>query len=290
MRDEDLSRSAAETFTALGSYYRVAILEALARRGEPMQFSELMEALGVSDSGQLNYHLTKLTGDFVEHRGDTYELTIQGAKITSSILASRYVREDVEYSVAVDGTCTHCGARDLVLEQVGQQAIVRCRSCNRRRFRKGATTGLWDERPPDEVPAALDRIAWAEIDLATGHVCPFCHSAMTPRVAENDWESELYDIYDLEVLAVYDCDLCTNWKQLPHGLVAWRHPEVRSFHRDHDIDPDTRRCWEIEQATDERYLSVERDPYEVEVRFPLDVETCSVTFDERNEIVQVTRE
>lgn len=289
--DDERPESAAEAFQQISDGFRVALLHELARAGEPLKFSELLSALDSPDSGRLNYHLNKLTGTYVAREDGTYRLTIQGAKVVSSILASRYFDVEAEYATPAEGECYECGAADLVLEQTGQQARVRCRACGRRQFRKSVSTALWRHRDPETVPAALDRIVWAELELAVGGVCEYCRSAMTPRVAENDWDAEDYVIQGFDVVAVYECELCTNWKISPHGLVAWLHPEVRSFHRDHGIDPGEVTCWQIDQAMDARYTTVlAEDPYEVEVRFPVDDAECRVTFDERNEVTGVVRE
>lgn len=291
MDDDRSVRSAAEAFQQISNEFRVRILHELARAGGALQFSELLDALDDPDSGWLNYHLNELTGTYVARADGEYGLTIQGAKVVSSILASRYVDRDAEYETPAEGDCYACGADELWLEQTGQQAKVRCRECGQRQFRKSVSTALWERRDPEDVPAALDRIVWSELELAANHVCEYCRSSMTPRVAENDWDTESYVIQGFDVVAVYDCDLCTNWKISPHGLVAWLHPEVRAFHRERGIDPDDVRSWQIDQSMDARYTTVTaEDPCEVEVRFPVGDAECRVTFDDRNEVVNVVRE
>lgn len=291
LEDDDSVHSAARAFQQIGNEFRIAILGELARRSEPVHFSELLDALDEPDSGRLNYHLNQLKGTYVAGEDGAYRLTIQGAKVVSSILASRYTEEDATYSVPVDGDCWVCGATDLLLEQVGQQAIVRCRECDRRQFRKSTSPAIWRHRDPEDVPAALDRVVWAELELAADGVCAYCQSAVTPRVAENRWESDLYGLYDFDVVAVFECELCTNWKLAPYGMLAWLHPEVRAFHREHGVDPDAVRCWQLDQARDVRFTTVvSEDPHEVEVRFPVGDDECRVTFDDRNEVVSVVRE
>lgn len=287
--DSDVG-SAASTFHLLSNEFRVSILRELARHDGALKFSELRAALGDVDSGRLNYHLKELVGPFVDRGEGAYALTVQGNKIVSSILASRYVDAEVTYSVPVSGTCYDCGAADLELEQTGQQAFVRCTVCERDQFRKSVTAVLWEHRDREAVPDALDRVFWSDLELATNRVCRYCQSTMTPRVAENDWESELYSIYDFDVLAVYDCELCTNWYLASYGLVAWLHSDVRSFHREFGIDPETVKCWQVDQGMDPQYTSVlSTDPYEIAVRFSLDDAECRVTFDDQNEVVSVHR-
>lgn len=292
MNQDDSIRTAAEAFKAIGNELRVAILRELARSDEPLSFSELLDALDERDSGRLNYHLQQLTGRYVTRTEGDYRLTINGERIVSSVLASRYVEAEAEYSVAVAGSCYDCGTSDLQLEQRGEQAMVVCRDCGTKQFRKSVLPELWKRRDPEAVPEALDRIVWKDIEFAVNGLCGYCHSVMTPRVAEDRWERDahLYGFYDFDVVAVHECERCTNWKYTPYGLLAWLHPRVRSFHRERGVDPDAVRCWQIDQAKDARYTSVDStDPYEIEVRFPVDDAECRVVFDDRNEVERVVQ-
>lgn len=293
MSEDESIRTAAEAFKAVGHEVRVGVLYELAQRGEPLAFSALMEALELEDSGRLNYHLGKLVGRFVSSTEEGYRLTIHGEKLISSILGGRYLEEAADYSVRVDGTCYRCEAADLMLEQRGEQAIVYCRECDTKQFRKAVSPELWKAREPSTVPAALDRIVWADIEFAVHGLCGYCQSTMTPRVAENRWErdGDLYGFYDFDVVAVHECDQCTNWKYTPYGLLAWRHPDVRHFHRALGVEPTDVKCWQIAQAKDARYTSVEAtDPYAVMVRFPRDGAECRVHFDDTNEVARVVQE
>lgn len=72
----------ADAFAALSDSNRVAILEALWEAdGHEASFSDLRSAVGMRDSGQFNYHLGKLTDQFVRQTDDgTYALSVDGER------------------------------------------------------------------------------------------------------------------------------------------------------------------------------------------------------------------
>ena len=72
----------AEAFSVVGNETRLAILEALwAAPERPVTFSELRSRVGMADSAQCNYHLYRLTGQFV---AKTTTATTSGAPVGRS--------------------------------------------------------------------------------------------------------------------------------------------------------------------------------------------------------------
>ena len=88
--DETLS----ESLALLSDERRVAIVRELAAAGAvpgstvTISFSELLERVGIRDSGQFNYHLGRLRGRFVDRTDDGYRLTPTGAAVGETILGS----------------------------------------------------------------------------------------------------------------------------------------------------------------------------------------------------------
>jgi DNA-binding transcriptional ArsR family regulator len=81
----------ADAFALIGNETRLSILEALWEADEqPMRFSELNEAVGMRDSAQFNYHLSKLTDQYIRKTDDGYELRTAGAKVVRAILAGSF--------------------------------------------------------------------------------------------------------------------------------------------------------------------------------------------------------
>ena len=98
-----------EGFEVLGNETRMEILRALGEAGEPLQFSELRERVGVRDSGQLNYHLERVVGQFVRKRGRLRSARRAGAWSRSS--SSGVVTETpVVEPTRIDHPCHYCGS------------------------------------------------------------------------------------------------------------------------------------------------------------------------------------
>ena len=87
----------ADTFAIVGEESRLAILEALWRLDAPAAFSDLRAEVGTRDSAQFNYHLGKLTDQFVHKTDAGYELRTAGERIVQAILAGSFTqRPDVK--------------------------------------------------------------------------------------------------------------------------------------------------------------------------------------------------
>jgi len=98
-----------EVFAALSDDTRVAILRALWDADEQvLSFSELREAVGIRDSGQFNYHLGKLVGQFVRETDDGYTLTRAGIQINGAIEAGAYTVEASLDPIDLDSPCPTC--------------------------------------------------------------------------------------------------------------------------------------------------------------------------------------
>ena len=127
-----------ELLALLGNETRMAIMRALwaefefagyvTGRREGHSFSELLEATGVTDSGNFNYHLGELTGVLVADREDGYVLTPLGYNLMQSI--DRY--DSFAYTTlderAAETPCPYCGG-DLVVAYRREIVSVRCRDC-----------------------------------------------------------------------------------------------------------------------------------------------------------------
>jgi len=89
---------------------RVSILRTLAEAGEPLSFSELRRAVGVSDGGRFNYHLSLVCEHFAREVEDGYELDDAGARLVTAAdveIAGNEAREAVEPDP--ETPCPVCG-------------------------------------------------------------------------------------------------------------------------------------------------------------------------------------
>lgn len=76
----------ASQFDLLSDESRLQIIGALYRTGsrsptETLPFSAIFDRTGIADTGQFNYHLRRLRGQFVEKAADGYYLTPAGTVV-----------------------------------------------------------------------------------------------------------------------------------------------------------------------------------------------------------------
>jgi DNA-binding transcriptional ArsR family regulator len=127
-----------ELLALLGNETRMAIMRALwaefefadyvTERRDGHSFSELLEATGVTDSGNFNYHLGELSGVLVADHEDGYVLTPLGYNLMQSIdRYDSFAYTTLEERVA-DDPCPYCGG-DLAVAYRREVVSVRCRDC-----------------------------------------------------------------------------------------------------------------------------------------------------------------
>lgn len=83
----------------------MAILQTLAEADDPVSFSELRDRVGVSDSGQFNYHLGKLDGHFVEAAEKGYQLRQPGRWVVGALLTGAVTHDPTVDRATVDFDC-----------------------------------------------------------------------------------------------------------------------------------------------------------------------------------------
>ncbi|NIQ59492.1 MAG: helix-turn-helix transcriptional regulator, partial [Gemmatimonadetes bacterium] len=114
-----------KAFELLTDETRLAILLALWESHDPLgdegvSFSELKEQVGIRDSGQFNYHLGKLKGQFVEERDGGYTLGPVGNKIVRAIIGGVGLKPPTLEPAEIDMDCTLCGAPTAITYQDGR--------------------------------------------------------------------------------------------------------------------------------------------------------------------------
>ena len=123
-------------FSVLDSEIRLAILDALYDRtvvpgpfsGET-SYSSIREAVGIDDSGRFNYHLDRLTDEFVIKFGDAYRLTERGREIVRLRRTGTLTEDPRVAPKQIDSSCYLCGERVEVFYANGF-VVTRCPSCS----------------------------------------------------------------------------------------------------------------------------------------------------------------
>jgi hypothetical protein len=291
-----------EAFGLLSNETRVAILRALddAPVGTPASFSDLYDAVDYGDSAGFNYHLSKLVPQFVRKAGDGadadgtdgdgdedeggrgYALTAAGERVVRAIEAGIYTDAATVPSTPVAGDCRSCGAAALRGSYADEEVRIDCAACGDRHLEVDAPPSVVVGREPDEAMAAFDRWSRASVDQALAGVCPDCGGAV-----ERSIDGTPPDALRADAVAWIDCAVCGRTVVTSFGALASRLDAVREFHRERGVDLAERPYWAVPQCLGEHTAVLDRSPWRVRVRFPLDGDACTVTFDAGLEPVDV---
>jgi hypothetical protein len=256
-----------------------------------VSYAELMERVGVDDSGRFNYHLSKLVGRFVSDREEGYKLNFPGLRVYRGIIAGTFTSDVTIDAFRVDSTCFECGSR-LEGRYSDTLATVTCPECDVRYGEyplppRGATS-----RTPEELLVAADQRSRHHQSQFIRGVCPWCGSEPETRIETPEtsdlasWASTPY-----VVQIVHQCADCGGLAGHSVGKRLLVQPAVVAFYYDHGIDLSTVPSWELELVVTDRFTAVEsREPWRISVAVPLDGEALRVELDDSLAVVDVMRD
>ncbi|MCF2208297.1 helix-turn-helix domain-containing protein [Halobacterium salinarum] len=280
---DDDGLAAADAFALLGNETRIDILQALWRAPErPVSFSALRKRVGMRDSAQFNYHLSKLTDHFVRSTDDGYEFQYAGEKVVRAILAGTFT-DRVSLSVPITGTCFACG-ETLVGQYADERLSVECAACATTYARYAFPPGGLRNRSDAEVAAAFDQRIRHLHCLAADGVCPECGGRMTTTLTPDD-DSRL----DLNVRVDHTCQQCQHTLSSPVGLSLLDDATVVAFHADHGIDVTSTPHWTLGWCVTDDTTAYDPDRDRATVTIRLDDESLTVTLDGSLSVVDTTR-
>jgi hypothetical protein len=247
-----------------------------------------MEAVGLTDSGQFNYHLDKLVGSFVAKSEDGYWLPNPGMKlyrlIVSGTVTERGVRDDID----VDD-CTSCGGTVRATYRDDNSLMFSCKDC---------TTGYavipfsprgFTNRTDEEALDAAFRSFYSELRLARQGICPACDGHVETKLVA-DLNDRLDSLSVSGVISSLRCSVCNNYYYSDLSSIALTTDEVRRFLIDSGLEPPLVREWhDVTVAADESVTVVQNDPLRVEITFTVKDETIGATFDGDHRVVSSTR-
>jgi hypothetical protein len=256
----------AEAFSIVGNETRLAILEALWEADcEPVRFSRLRERVGLRDSAQFNYHLDKLTDQFVRKREEGYELRTAGAKVVQAVLAGSFNQHPELEPFPVEGECVDCGG-PLEARYADERLAVRCRDCGRRHGDYPFPPGGLNDRTREEIVEAFDQRVRHLHCLAKDGVCPECGGRMETTLREDE-----RCCLGVALRADHVCQQCGHELCSAPGLALLDQSDVVAFHRDHGVDLGRTPYWQLEWCVGDEAATVRStDPWRVEVAIDLD--------------------
>jgi hypothetical protein len=289
------SISMEEAISILGEETRMEIIVQLGKawderhhQQQKLRFSELMEAVGLTDSGQFNYHLDKLVGTFVAKSDDGYWLPNPGMKLYRLIVSGTVTERGERGDIDVDD-CPSCGGTVLATYRDDNALVFSCEDC---------TTGYavipfsprgFANRTEEEALEAAFRLFYSELRLARQGICPACDGHVETKLVD-DLNERLESRSVSGVISSLICRNCNNYYYSDLSSIALTTDEVRRFLTDGGLEPPLVREWhDVTVAADESVTVVQTDPLRVEITFAVNDERLDVTFDRDHRVVSSTR-
>jgi hypothetical protein len=286
MTDEGSVEAAdpADAFAALADPKRVAILEALWQAdGDGATFSELREAVDIRDSGQFNYHLTKLADRFVRKTDEGYRLTLAGRHVVGSLLVGAYTMRGSTDPIPLDDPCPFCDGT-WTFRYENERVSIDCDDCGVG-IQLDVPPGVFAGHDREELPDVAKRYVRLKLQTASEGFCPLCEYHVEPEVVE---ETETNLENPGTPLVTYECDRCGETVLAELGTALAEHPHVVSFFDDHGVDTSAAPLSQF-VATGGRTEVRRREPLEVAVTYECDDETLTVVVDEQFTVLSADR-
>jgi DNA-directed RNA polymerase subunit RPC12/RpoP len=263
----------ADAFAVVGDETRLSILEALWTLDAPARFSDIREEVGTRDSAQFNYHLGKLTDQFVRKTDDGYELRTAGERVVQAILAGSFT-EHPRREIAIEDPCVRCGAT-LEATYEDEMLAIQCPDCGHGHGDYPFPPGGLHDRSDREVLEAFDQRVRHLHCLAKDGVCPECNGRMGTRL-ERGGECCL----GAELRAEHVCQQCRHELCSAVGLGLLDHSAVAGFYDDHGVAVSETPYWRFDWCVDDHQAEVvAEDPTRVRIDIAHDDETLRVTLD-----------
>ena len=279
----------ADGFDALADETRIRILQELGRgRGgesDSRTYSELMDAVGVRDSGRFNYHLTKLCDHYVTRTETGYKLSYEGVLVYRSIIAGTGIGHPPSESFDVGSDCHRCGC-GLLARSADHILFITCPDCETTFVAGYLPPRGYSDRTADEILDALDERIRYQMGLITRSVCPWCSGTTSPSILPVT-ETPLED-RPIEVTVFHECHQCEAHAWMTVGQRLLDHPAVVSFHYRHDIDI-TRPLWEFPFAVTDRCTTLhDTEPLRVALSLRRGHTELRIELDETADVRDVT--
>lgn len=303
----------AEAFQLLGNETRLAILLALWEAYDPLtgedtaSFSTLQKRVGVSDSGQFNYHLSKLEDRFVKDTEEGYRLRPAGLAFVQTVVAGAGSETEFE-PTPLDADCNLCGAATVLTYEEGW-LYQRCTECAGGFGRKdGYPEGILlgeplpssalEDRTAEELFAAAVARLFQVMNMKMAGLCPHCTGVMDASMGvctdhdAGEGESCAACGNVAAVRISFVCRVCKYRGGASPGSAVAHHPAVVAFYHDRGVEvgypandfASTRRFLDLVRRHEVEVLSVEPPRVRITVRH--DGDELWLTMDDRLDVVE----
>jgi hypothetical protein len=281
------------TFSLLGNETRLRIVLELGDAGEPgafgvLGFSELQSLVGVRDNGNFNYHLRRLTGEFVERTEAGYRLTLPGVYVYRALKTGPLAGTADDRRLGTDVACPGCAAPQEVWVAEGRGHLG-CPDCGTVNYRYPLPAGGQTRTDGPSLARALRGRALHDASAMLRGFCPYCSGSIaceTGRDVEVLPDSDRAEGAD-ELTVSLACEHCRWFLDINTAGLLDSHPRVSAFLLERGIDSYRRDPWrEADFAVDVR----SEEPWTAHVHVACRGETLSLEIDEELEVRELERE
>lgn len=307
---------AVEAFDLLGNETRLAILLALWEEYDPhatdnrVPFSQIFDRIDHDDRGNVSYHLTKLTGQFVKQRTERggYELRETGLKFVRAVIAGAGVQDIELERTEIDQACPFCGASTAVSYRDGV-VVHACTECVGAETAETDTEGFLSAVPFDpagltgrtaeEIRTASAVAALRQVQSLFDGLCPACSGPVESwlECCPDHEQTGGCDRCGMQFAAWarFECRICKNHSTTSPKSLSVFHPAVVSFYDDHGVSTriqaddfeSVQRLFDLLDCHEMELRS--RDPPRVAVRVGRNGDEVCLTFDESANVAGVHR-
>lgn len=243
-----------------------------------LSYSELMDRVGVRDSGRFNYHLNAMVGTFVRKLEAGYVLHHPGHLVYRSIVAGVLTDRPSGEPIPV-GDCPECGGDAAARYLTDHVLSIRCGDCGTTMDRITAPPRLAESHSGTDLVEAAVQKQFHDLSLHRRGICYGCGGTVDRRVETDpiDWTPP----FDTAAYCLLACAACHEQLITEPAHVALTTPPVAAFLTDHGYDPATTRSWDdvLATAKDEARV-VSTEPLELHVPFDLGEERLDVYLDD----------
>lgn len=310
--DDATTLSPDDAFAVLGNETRMEILQMLGEADGELSFSELLDRVGLRDSGNFNYHLDELVGHFVRRTDTGYRLRQTGRRVVEAILSGAVTESPVLEPTRIEKPCSYCGTpievsyleeqvRKYCTECVGTYGVKRVAGESLVPEEYGylgslnlPSAGVRGRTPMGILEAAytwslLEHFAWG------AGVCPRCSASVDTSVS-------ICEDHDAVDGPCSRCDgryaarihyHCTNCISEHEGLFVdhlLTDPDLLQFLLEHDVNPlspPPKRFSAAVWVYDEEILGT--DPFEAQFTFAIADDSLVLSVDDDLNVVDVRR-
>lgn len=308
-----------DAFSVLGNETRMTILRILGEADNELSFSELRDRVGVSDSGQFNYHLGKLTGHFVNRSEEGYSLRQPGQRIIKAVLSGAVTHDPRISPTQIDDDCYHCGT-PVYMDYQDEAVGLYCPGCEgnfgsaEELLNKRWVDGEYPEEmgflgfnplPPAGVrgrtPFEVHQAAAAWIERAGfalwANNCPDCSAPLDHEVdvCENHHSTSNDPCEKCgsrqAVIIEFTCTNCIHGARTIVSAPIKGAAPLLDFVTDHGLDPTNpsspMHYWKHFMPYEEEVIST--DPFEARFTFTMEGDSITLAVNEELETIRTER-